>query len=77
MFLTRTSCREITHADGYCGVWPGWAVSGSAVLLTEVYEKVYTCSDGLNNADGSSRVPSHPLPLSLHVCLHHGVKDRG
>ena len=27
MFLTRTSCRETTCADGYCGAWPGWAVS--------------------------------------------------
>ena len=27
VFLTGTSCREITHADGHPGPWPGWAVS--------------------------------------------------
>ena len=28
-FLTRTSCCKITHENGYCGAWPGWAVSVS------------------------------------------------
>ena len=45
MFLSRTYCREITHADGYDGVWPGWAVSGSVAPLTEACGKLYTCSD--------------------------------
>ena len=35
MFLTRTSCRETTHANGYCGAWPGWVVSISVLLLTQ------------------------------------------
>ena len=34
MFLTRTSCRKIAHADGYYGTWPGWAVSVSVLPLT-------------------------------------------
>ena len=29
VFLTRISCCKITHADGYCAAWPGWAVSVS------------------------------------------------
>ena len=31
MFFTRTSCHTITHINGYCSAWPGWAVlvSGS------------------------------------------------
>ena len=29
MFLTRTSWRKTTHANGYYGTWPGWAVSVS------------------------------------------------
>ena len=42
MFLTRTSCRKTTHANGYCGAWPGWAVSTSALPLTELCKfKVY------------------------------------
>ena len=26
VFLTRTTCRKTTHANGYGGAWPGWAV---------------------------------------------------
>ena len=26
MFLTRTSCCKIIHANGYYGTWPGWVV---------------------------------------------------
>ena len=40
MFLTRTSCHNTTHADGYCGAWPGWAVSVSVLSLTQGQEKV-------------------------------------
>ena len=77
MFLSRTSCHEITHADGYGGEWPEWAISGSVVPLTEACGKLSTCSDALNNAGGPGRAPSRALPLSLRVCLHPGVKDRG
>ena len=34
VFLTRTSCRKTTHANGYYGAWPGWAVSVSVPPLT-------------------------------------------
>ena len=33
MFLTRTSCGKTTHANGYCGAWPGRAVSVCALPL--------------------------------------------
>ena len=33
VFLTRSSCHK-THANGYNGVWPGWAVSISVLPLT-------------------------------------------
>ena len=33
VFLTRTSCRKTTHANGYCGAWPGWAVSVGVLPL--------------------------------------------
>ena len=33
VFLTRTSCHETTHANGYYGAWPGWVVSISVLLL--------------------------------------------
>ena len=32
-FFTRTSCRKITHANGYYGAWTGWAVSVSVLPL--------------------------------------------
>ena len=34
VFPTRTSCRKITHTNGYYGAWPGWAVSVSVFPLT-------------------------------------------
>ena len=34
VFLTRTSCPKTTHANGYYGAWPGWAVSVSVLPLT-------------------------------------------
>ena len=33
VFLTRTSCHKTTHANGYYGAWPGWAVSVSVLPL--------------------------------------------
>ena len=33
VFITRTSCHK-THANGYNGVWPGWAVLISVLPLT-------------------------------------------
>ena len=32
--LTRTSCCEITHTDGYYGTWPVWVLSVSVPPLT-------------------------------------------
>ena len=34
VFLTRTSYPKTTHANGYYGAWPGWAVSISVLPLT-------------------------------------------
>ena len=41
--FTRTSCCKTAHANGYCGTWPGWAVSISVLLLT-VLEKTLVSS---------------------------------
>ena len=32
--LSRISCHKTTHANGYYGAWPGWAVSISVLPLT-------------------------------------------
>ena len=34
VFLIRISCHNTTHANGYYGAWPGWAVSISVLPLT-------------------------------------------
>ena len=36
VFPIRISCHKTTHANGYYGAWPGWAVSISVLLLTEL-----------------------------------------
>ena len=33
LLLTRTSCHKTTHANGYYGALPGWAVSISVLPL--------------------------------------------
>ena len=37
VFLAKTSCCKITHANGYYGAWPGWVVSVSVFTLTVRY----------------------------------------
>ena len=37
VFLIGISCHKTTHANGYYGAWPGWAVSISVLLLTILY----------------------------------------
>ena len=34
VFLIRISRHKTTHANGYYGAWPGWAVSISVLPLT-------------------------------------------
>ena len=34
VFLIRISCNKTTHANGYYGAWPGWAVSITVLPLT-------------------------------------------
>ena len=34
VFFIRISCHKTTHANGYYGAWPGWAVSVSVLPLT-------------------------------------------
>ena len=40
LFLTRTFCRKTTHANGYCGAWPGWTVSISVLPLIKTLELI-------------------------------------
>ena len=38
--LSRISCHKTTHANGYYGTWPGWAVSISVLPLTYPYNGI-------------------------------------
>ena len=44
IFLIRISCHKTTHANGYYGAWPGWAVSISVLPLTRLLEWVVQTS---------------------------------
>ena len=40
VFLIRISCHKTTHANGYYGAWPGWAVSISVLPLTVLLKQM-------------------------------------
>ena len=40
--LIRISCHKTTHANGYYGTWPGWAVSLSVLPHTTPPERLHT-----------------------------------
>ena len=58
--LIRISCHKTTHANGYYGAWPGWAVSISVLSLT-LGRKVMTNLD--------SRFKSRDITLPTKVRL--------
>ena len=47
VFLIRISCHKTTHANGYYGAWPGWAVSISVLPLTRLYFYITTVYDDI------------------------------
>ena len=53
VFLIRISCHKTTHANGYYGAWPGWAVSICVLPLTVV------------EFLGLSHIPRRPEEISL------------
>ena len=48
VFLTSTSCHKTTHANGYYGAWPGWAVAVSVLPLKPVISR-YVKYENLNH----------------------------
>ena len=57
MFLTRTSCCKTTHANGYYGAWPGWAVSISVLPLTHAYHETFKITELFNIENKSLQYP--------------------
>ena len=45
VLLTGTSCHKTTHANGYYGAWPGWAVSVSVLPLTRRFKETISFSE--------------------------------
>ena len=63
VFLISISCHKTTHANGYCGAWPGWAVSISVLPLTKLPTSVES------KKKKSKRVPEqHSLLLHWLLC---------
>ena len=69
-FLTRTSCHKTTHANGYYGAWPEWAVSISVLPLTKWHRSTLS-----GTTSSVSQVPwrwkhqSLPYHFFPHLCL--------
>ena len=70
VFLIRISCHKTTHADGYCGAWPGWAVSFGVLPLTlptniqdwfplGLTGLIFLLSKGLSRVFSSTTVQKH------------------
>ena len=57
VFLTRTSCCKTTHANGYYGAWPGWAVSISVLPLTHAYHETFKITELFNIENKSLQYP--------------------
>ena len=66
VFLTRTSCCKITHANSYYGAWPGWAVSVNMLPLTKWYRR--NCFEKLR--------PLWQYSENIHVCILHADEFR-
>ena len=60
VFLIRISCHKTTHANGYYGAWPGWAVSVSVLPLT-LGRKVMTTLDSILKSRDIT------LPTNVHL----------
>ena len=58
IFLIRISCHKTTHANGYYGAWPGWAVSISVLPLTQ---------EGWSETPDASK--SQVLNLYIFACI--------
>ena len=58
VFLIRISCHKTTHANGYYGAWPGWAVSISVLPLTQ---------EGWSETPDASK--SQVLNLYIFACI--------
>ena len=75
VFLIRISCHKITHANGYYGAWPGWAVSISVLPLTKGESENRS---GIWQVDPSAPDQSHPRVFLRAPARHlRGVLGRG
>ena len=62
VFLIRISGHKTTHANGYYGGWPGWAVSVSLLPLTRLALKPLRCCTGNLDDKSSGEVEDREAP---------------
>ena len=80
MFLTRTSGRKTTHANGYYGAWLGWAASARVLPLTSTHSRIlawripWTEEPGRLQLTGSQSV-GHGW-MTEHACTKEGQTSR-
>ena len=66
VFLIRISCHKTTHANGYYGACPGWAVSISVLPLTKIScHFLLAC----RISTGRSAVKHMGFPLHVTCCF--------
>ena len=75
VFLIRISCHKTTHANGYYGAWPGWAVSINVFPLTTSFTVSYHAetfckSPCLINYTSSPQLFWHQGPVSWKQFFH-------
>ena len=84
VFLIRISCHKTTHANGYYGTWPGWAVSISVLPLTHGLQHARlpcsspspgACSNScpLSRWCQPSRSLLSPSPPAFNLSQHQGL----
>ena len=77
VFLIRVSCHKTTHANGYNGAWPGWAVSISVLPLTpsKILPPLLRGTWGnLSSTDSTDHPLIHPLPVYPHSQGTHSLQ---
>ena len=77
VFLIRISCHKTTHANGYDGARPGWAVSISVLPLTEPEIKLPTSAGSSEKQESSRKTSISALltmlkPLTVWITINCG-----
>ena len=77
VLLIRISCHKTTHANGYYGAWPGWAVSISVLPLTTGHIWTSLVAQTVKNLPAVMETWVRPLgwdnPLEKGMATHSSI----